>query len=162
MSSVDKLVEESKLIPFLEGMVPCEREVRRLLLTKRLYDEIVALPESKKDRGHKLKIQAHLKRFVVGEEIDNQVYMKCLDKKEDRVWAIRILNEPQYRIFGAFLELDCFIAFHSTKRAQLRKQGFATDVKRTIREWNALRLGKERFHAKHFTSYVSNGRDRLP
>ena len=54
--------------------------------------------------------------YVKGEPIDDDdVYFKRLDPKGDTslrdIWEIRIVLSPQSRLFGAFADKDCFVAF---------------------------------------------------
>jgi hypothetical protein len=58
-----------------------------------------------------------LKRFVVGDEVDNEDYMKSW---KDDVFELRVQIQPRrerIRIFGAFIRLDTLILIHQRARS---------------------------------------------
>jgi hypothetical protein len=68
-----------------------------------------------------MNTRAALERFVGGVLLEENVHLKCLSPKEDRIWALRVIEYPQVRVLGWFGERDIFIASHIAPRANLDK-----------------------------------------
>lgn len=69
-----------------------------------------------------------LERFISGQEVEENLHIKCLQPQENGIWTLRVVEQPQVRLFGWFGSRDVFIVSHIEKRNQLQrgKQGSRT------------------------------------
>lgn len=151
-----------RLRRFIPLMDPDEAERREMWMPPALH-QWLNQGDRRATLSFKPNIRAFLKRFVVGQEIDNQDYMKSW--KLD-VFELRVQIQPRReatRIFGAFIKPDVFMAVHQRLRSSF---GGATDpawdeaIDRVVDLHERLFPGCRRVPSRPFSSCVTfNGYD---
>ena len=92
--------------------VPSDQSLRKLYLTRELYDEVYEDKNSLFEQEMFANLIADLEVFVTSKTIDLQ-YLWCLEPSKKGIWEIRSTRqEPQIRIFGVFAAKDNFVATH--------------------------------------------------
>jgi hypothetical protein len=89
-----------------------------------------------KERYH-ADVRAFLKKFIIGEDFDDDALLKPLKPHDEGIWEFKITFHPEDRIFGGFLRRGEFIATNRKDRAAL-VEGFAQHRARCKGIWNSL------------------------
>lgn len=118
-----------------------DKSLRKLYLTRELYDTVYEDKESLIEQEIFSNLIADLEVFVTSSTID-PYYLWCLEPRKEGIWEIRS-TRPKYqiRIFGAFAAKDIFIATHYKPRDDLGSKHsgqWKPEIKRTQRTWNDL------------------------
>ncbi len=114
--------------------------------------------DPKKALNYNANIRAFLGRYVKGNNIDNEAYMKSW---KEEVFELRVQNQPRkqrIRIFGAFGRADTFIAFFRKPRDWFGgKEDPRWDecVYRVRREWDEMFPGCLRVPARPFSNCLT-------
>jgi hypothetical protein len=117
--SIDDILmglEGTALRRFLPEMDPDESDIREIFMPPALYEWLYQR-DRKKTLNFKANVRGFLKRFVIGDEVDNQDYMKSW---KDDVFELRVQIQPRrerIRIFGAFVRPDTLILIHQKPRS---------------------------------------------
>jgi hypothetical protein len=159
---IAELEKAKKLIRFEPEMEGFEVEKRRLLLVPSIHRWALQEPSKKPAMEYHARVYAYLKDFVIGEQIDDYYNVKQICSFDDDMWSLKILFDPQCRIFGAFAgpNPDCFIGLH---RAERKNLNFKKHTAKAIDEWNKLFPGIRRLRGTRFVHYISNnGVERDP
>lgn len=133
------------LVRFVPAFDEDECEKRRLYLSRDMHNRIYNHPAAQRD--YFANVRAVLKTYVVGDEIeDDEQFFKRLTPKGNSdlidIWEIKITFAPAARIFGAFADQDCFVAFTSRLRERCP---FREAMERVHNAWTKLFLGHPRF-----------------
>jgi hypothetical protein len=110
-------------------------------------------------RDYAFNVRGFLLRYVYGEEIDNENYLKCW--KED-VFELRVQNQrkgQRLRIFGAFGKPDIFVAFFRRPRDYFGGRDdpkWDQEIYRVVNKWNELFPGCPRVPARPFSNCVTS------
>jgi len=96
---------------------------RTVLMTQEAWQQCPPDAERTAELGTDMLMntRAALERFVGGGLLEENVHLKCLSPKDDRIWALRVIEYPQVRVLGWFGQRDIFIASHIAPRAELDK-----------------------------------------
>ena len=136
--TLKKLVEAGKLKRFEPYLREGEVHAREIFMTSVLWKHIDELDVHKKyGEDYRLKVERHLVNFVRGGKIISGIDIKEVEPLGGGVWTFRILESPQTRIFGAFVEKDVFIAFYMEKRSNLSGK-FPNFTHRVKMQWKIL------------------------
>ena len=148
----------AKLVPVLPLQPdPDASDVRDLLMPPPLLAEL-SKNDPKKTRDFNANIRAFLLRFVLGDPIDNQWYMK---NWRDDVFELRVQNQRKkeaLRIFGAFPKADTFLALVSKPRSYFGGKDdprWDEIIEKTIARWDAILPGYHRVPAVPFSNCVT-------
>ncbi len=99
--------------------VPSDQTLRKLYLTRELFDEANEEKESLSEIEMFQNLIADLEVFVTSNTIDPG-YLWCLEPTRDGIWEIRSTRqEPQIRVFGVFAAKDIFVGTHYKLREEL-------------------------------------------
>lgn len=90
------------------------------------------------DRAYSADIRAHLKKFVIGEDFDNDDLFKVLKGGDASLWSMRIVFHPQARLIGGFLRPGEFIGLAFRARAVLATEGFVPVITRARNVWTSI------------------------
>jgi hypothetical protein len=106
---------------------------------------------------YKMNVRSFLKRFVVGEFVDNEDYMKCW--RAD-VFEFRVQLDPMgdnTRIFRGFAQPDCFVLFRHRLRGWFQGRQGAWDkvIDATELDWATLFKHFPRIKAEPFSNCVT-------
>lgn len=149
-------------MPFPVLFDPDECDVRELWMPPALVTTLTQ-KDPKKARDYCANVRAYLGRFVKGDpRIDNCDYMKLL--KSD-IFEMRVQNQKRgekLRIFGAFGEVDKFVALFCRYRHYFGGRSdpkWDHEINRAIACWDDLFPGCHRMKARPFSNCVSNGVD---
>ena len=134
-------VNDGNLIS-VTSKVPSDRSLRKLYLTRALYDEVYEEKESRSEQKKFAYLIADLEVFVTSNTID-PYYLWCLEPRREGVWEIRSTrNIPQIRIFGVFAAKNIFVATHHRLRDDLSVSKdinqWKPQINRTKRIWRDL------------------------
>jgi hypothetical protein len=153
------LVSAGAIRQFVPEAFFTETVKRELYVVEDLYQWLYREPDGPDDADRLQFTHQRLGRFVFGDFIDNRYYMKRLHGKPHGTWEIRSSGEtcPQFRVYGAFVDLDCFLGVGWSWRDK-RHVGPWAQRKRMIAEaWDRLLPGVPRHTGKTFEEYVING-----
>ena len=99
--------------------VPSDRSLRKLYLTRELFDKVYEEKEGLSEIEMFANLIADLEVFVTSETIDPD-YLWCLEPSQDGIWEIRSKRqEPQIRVFGVFAAKNIFVGTHHKLRGDL-------------------------------------------
>lgn len=166
---VDALLRLGDLRIFLPRLLPNEAEQRRIVMLPALWNWVHTNTQKPDLVVYYANIRAHLGRFVKGETIDNEDFMKELSRREKGsiegkgVWEFRVTFQPQRRIFGAFVAPDLFFATHWKDRGELgsNREKWRQAITRVEDEWARLFPGRRWLIGSRFSDYVTfKGDDR--
>ena len=113
----------------------------------------------KRTADFKANIRAFLKRFVVGQEVDNVDYMKSW---KDDVFEFRVQIQPRRertRIFGAFIRPDIFVAIHWKFRLDFGGEDdpkWDAAIQRVVDEFQRLFPGQPMVRSAPFSNCVTS------
>jgi hypothetical protein len=114
---LDELVNDQKLVRLPLVFDPDQSERRELFMPPALRTTLEQR-SPKKAMDYNANIKGYLGRYVKGDWIDNQDYMKNWPPTD--AWELRVQNQrkgERLRIFGAFGRPDTFIAFFRKDRS---------------------------------------------
>lgn len=154
---IEKLVNEGKLKrfePYLPSGEVCERDI---FMTVSLFKHIEEGISKKYGLDYGEKVKAHLVFFIRGGKIRSGKHIKEVEPFGNGVWAFRILESPQTRIFGGFIEKDVFIAFYMDKRSSLNSSRYRTMVERVKNQWRIIIKEKRMLASSNIGDLISNG-----
>jgi hypothetical protein len=137
---------------------PGNTVVRELFVADDLYQWLSRTTDTIDDANRLTFTHQRLGLFIFGDYIDNRNYMKRLLGKPHGVWEFlsSAASIPQFRLFGAFRELDCFIGL--SWRWRNHAAGKWSEIKRGVaQDWDGLFPGIPRHTGPTFDHYVSNG-----
>jgi hypothetical protein len=104
-------------------------------------------------------VRATLGDYVKGEEIpDDDSFFKRLNPKNNDIWEIRILGNPQSRLFGAWADADCFVAFTGRLRENCP---FDQGIRIVHEKWYDLFGGHRRYRCWPLNQCITNFGDQL-
>jgi hypothetical protein len=159
--SIVTILEEADASGVLKRFEPPfdgdECEKRRLLISKELQNDLYSGPAHLSD--YRAKVRAQLKTYVVGDYIqdDDVDFFRRLDPEGNRnhydLWEIKVPIAPAMRIFGAFVEFDCFAAFTSRPRKGCR---YGEAMRKADSEWNKIFPGYSRHNGWPLDQCISN------
>jgi hypothetical protein len=159
-----KLEQQGRLVNFLPNLASDESDIRELYILPSLNAWLKKDMEKPRMQENQAAVNAHLTEFIKGALIDNQDFMKCLDPNNEGVWALRVRYTTrgiQYRVFGAFINKDCFFATHLKERKEfLSYKHWEPEIKKVKYEWNKLFNGHLIIQKKSFKELVDNGEER--
>ena len=147
-----------QLVRFVPLFDADESEKRELFMPAALRTTLFQ-NDPKKARQYTANIRAFLGRYVKGEEIDNEDYMKSW--KED-VFELRVQNQrkgERLRIFGAFGRPDTFVAFFRKPRNYFDGKDdprWDGAIYRVVDEWNAMFPKCRRVPARPFSNCITS------
>jgi hypothetical protein len=130
---------------------------------KRFLHDWCYQADRKASINYKANVRAFLGRFVKGDEIDNDDFMKSW---KDDVFEFRVQMEPRHkrhpdntRIFGAFIKQDIFVAFSPARLRSSFKDEADWDrvIDRVTSRWACLFGATPRVRARPFSNCVSSG-----
>lgn len=136
---------------------PDESERRELFMPPALVTSLTQ-NDPKKALHFTANVRAFIGRYVKGDEIDNDAYMKSW--KAD-VFELRVQNQrknERLRIFGAFGRPDTFISFFSKPRSSFGDKydpKWDQAIDRVIAEWDEMFPGCRRIPARPFKNCVT-------
>ena len=92
------------------------------------------------EKRYHANVRNYLKEFVIGSDFDSDDALKPMRTDDGGIWEIKIMFEPQERIFGAFLRKGEFIATNNHGRTALAhpRKGFAPHHARCRSIWASL------------------------
>jgi len=134
-----------------------ESEKRELFMPPALRQTLSQV-HPKMARDYAANIRAFLGRFVKGQMIDNENYMKSW---ANDVFELRVQNQKRgdrVRIFGAFGRPDSFVAFFRRPRSYFGGKDdprWDDAVHRVAHEWNVTFPGCPRVPAHPFSNCVT-------
>lgn len=135
------LQEAKHLYLYNPHLRPHEAYKRRLWMTPEVRDWVLFREgEDQRERNHRADTRMFLKRFVVGDDFDDEVKFKCLKPLKEGLYAFRVLFSPQHRILGGFARPGEFIATAQRTRLYLAQEGPGWIPTRTKakNEWSRL------------------------
>lgn len=142
--SIDDILAEheaaGRLVRFVPALDVDQSEKRDIWMPPGLHKWCYE-KNRKQGANYKANARAFLRRFVIGEHIDNVEYMKSW--KWD-VFEFRVQLEPDKdntRIFGAFAKQDVFVAIHQKLRSEFGDKSdpkWDRALERVLKEWRAL------------------------
>lgn len=135
---MDRLEKSRGVILFDPPRRSHESYRRRLWLHPEVDSWAHQIGASSAERRYFADVRALLKRFVVGDDFDDDAVLKPLNGGRDGQWEIRITFTPQDRVFGGFLRPGEFIATNRLTRDQLDKRGFSPSLERSRAIWKRL------------------------
>lgn len=135
---IAQLRRSNGLVLFDPALRPHESYRRRLWLHPELNEWVHRIGETRAEQRYFANVRALLRRFVTGEDFDDDDILKPLNEGYYGEWEIRITFTPQDRIFGAFLRPGEFVATNRLAREQLAKQGWVAALKRSKAIWERL------------------------
>jgi hypothetical protein len=93
-----------------------------------------------KDRDYRADVRMFLKRYVIGEDFDDDVKLKQLKPPSDGLYAFRVVFNPHHRILGGFVRPGEFVATAQKARSLLEQEGRGWTPTRTSAktQWEAL------------------------
>lgn len=148
------------LVEFVPVLRRGQAKRRGLYTTVQVARWLNERPKKERSIDHKQFTLEALARFVRGERIDNRFYMKRLRVDNEELWAIRIDTTPQDRIFGMFIEKDCFVCMNKRPRDELKNKvsrQWKSAEQKALNKWTKLFPGMRPMPGNHFSHYVSNG-----
>lgn len=140
---------------------PDESDIRELWMPPALLQTLTT-SEPRKSRDYAANVRAFLGRFVKHDEIDNCRYMKCWSAD---VFELRVqlqARNDRIRIFGAFGELNTFVAFFRRPRNYFGGRNdprWNQEIQRAVDVWDEYFPGKYRLRARPVSNCVTNGVD---
>ena len=142
MSTKDKvnnLIMEGKWFRLAPRTRPFELETREIYVLPELHEWLMGCMKTAKMKDHQARVQIPLKDFIIGKQIDNCFFMKLLRSPTLDIWEIRVLGKYQYRIFGAFLYYDGFLATHIKDRNDIDKRDtFDREIEHVRKVWGKI------------------------
>jgi hypothetical protein len=164
MSTEDKILsleEAKKLVRFVPRLRGRERAVRRLSL----LDTLDAWSH-RDGKGIEIRAaaRAHFSRFVIGDRVDDLIYMKRVSLRSNggndfshEIWSVRALFEPQHRFFGAFASPDWLVLLNMQSRDFLDAidERWHREIAKSDRIWQALFPGLRRWSGTRLSHYVT-------
>jgi len=151
-------ISAGRVVEFQPRLRPGQTRRRGLYVTKEIERWLLRQTTKAADIQNKQFTIAALKRFVIGETVDNVNYMKRLAYGSEECWEIRLRTCPQVRIFGVFIREDCFLCTNMRLRPELGKFGspqWGAAKARCTSIWSQLFPGFRPFTATDFTYYVT-------
>ena len=137
---VASLVDGGKL-RLVTPKVPSDRSLRKLYLTKELFDKVYEEKEGLSEIEMFANLIADLEVFVTSETIDLG-YLWCLEPSKDGIWEIRSTRqEPQIRVFGVFAAKNIFVGTHHKLRGELgnkNSEQWKIEIRRAKSIWRNL------------------------
>jgi hypothetical protein len=121
-------------------MDPDQSDQRDIFMAPALYQWLYQ-SDRKKTVEFKANVRGFLKRYVIGDFIDNEDYMKSW---RDDIFELRVQLQPRrerIRIFGAFAKPDVFVAIHQRPRSAFGGKNdprWNVAIERVIDEFTAL------------------------
>jgi hypothetical protein len=147
-----------KLVPVLPLVAdPDQSDIRDMLVPPPLLAELTK-NNPKKSLNYNANVRAFLLRFVLGEEIDNDAYMKSW---RDDIFELRVQLQKKresLRIFGGFAKADSFVALLSKPRAYFGGKDdprWDEIIGKTMAKWDALLPGCHRVTARPFSNCIT-------
>ena len=134
-----------------------EIHVREIFMVTTLWKHLKDAVPKKYGEDYRIKVERHLANFVRGGKIREGKHIKEILPFGNGVWEFRILESPQTRIFGTFIDSDLFIAFYMEKRSTLKSQRFNDFANRTKSQWNILFGNKSMLLSSNINDLISNG-----
>lgn len=154
--TIKKLVEEGKLRQFVPVLFPDEVHTREFFMTDILWRHLDGDVLEKYGLEYQVKVEQHLTQFARGDKIRGGRHIKEVEPFGNGVWAFRILEDPQTRIFGGFIKDDWFVAFYMEKRSSLNGR-FTDFAKRVKNQWSILFKEKKMLLSSNINDLISNG-----
>lgn len=139
--------------------------VRKALLTREAWQQCppTGPPEQRTFRDAEVaNARGALEEFVSGETLEETFDLKRLDPEYEAIWALRVVEAPQVRLFGWFVERDTMIISHAQSRDALGRgerghQNFAAAVQKAMRKRDGAFSDLPHMNALGFHAYISNG-----
>jgi len=158
---IEKLVMNGKLRQFVPLLLPDESHKREIFMTNSLYQHIDEIIPQNYGLEYQVKVEQHLTNFARGDKIRGGVHIKEVEPFGNGIWSFRILESPQTRIFGAFIEKDWFIAFYMAKKDNLvgnsYNHNYSYFAKQVKRQWKILFKDKTMLLSRDINYLISNG-----
>ncbi len=131
-------------------------------MTPTLWHHIDSMDVHKKyGLKYQVKVEQALARFINGSKIRSGIDIKELKPFGNGVWEIKIIEEPQTRIFGAFAEYDVFIAFWMKKRDDVAGKSFNPDFSNFLdsvkNQWALIFKDTEMLLSSNINDLITNG-----
>ncbi len=158
-----KLQQESKLTCFLPRLRSYETDKRAMYILPSLNKWLTQDMKTTRMLNDQARVVSHLAEFIKGNRIDDLDFMKLLKPSESNIWAMRVRgSKPQYRVFGAFIDFDCFFGSHFVNRDDIEeKNSWEEEVNFVKKMWAKIfdNTSIQRLSGS-FQSLVSNGEER--
>ncbi|MEQ1706545.1 MAG: hypothetical protein ABL867_11335, partial [Rickettsiales bacterium] len=140
--TLKRLVREGKLKQFEPDLLPDESHEREIFMTTVLFKYIDETVLKKHGLEYQVIVEQHLTSFARGDKIRSGTHIKEVMPFGNGVWAFRILEDPQTRIFGGFIEKDRFVAFCMVRKSNLvgnsYNHNYSYYLNKVKREWKIL------------------------
>lgn len=158
---IEKLVRDGKLRRFEPYLREKETHKREVFMSDFLWRHINEKVTELYGIEYQVKLEQRLARFIKGDRINDFQDIKELKPFGSGVWEFKIIEEPQSRIFGAFVEYDVFIAFCMKKRDNVAGKDFNPSFENfgdyVINQWKILFKNKEKLLSSNIDKLISNG-----
>lgn len=139
--------------------------LRQLSIETKMYEWLQKPTHDQETLQFKEGVLAHLRQFVLGEQIDDLDYMKRVEDRrvnvdqqfDHEVWSVRPRFQPAHRFFGFFALPDWLVILNKQTRRKLDDPNeWHRQIDRATRIWAAMLPGSSPYPAAQFSELVTS------
>ena len=138
--TIERYIQNGQLFRYEPKFVPSNFKAdREVLMSQEAYQQCPPSGAASAGNLRVANVRDAIQAFIEGDIVDEGIHLKLLKPISKNVWEIRVIAQPQCRLFGFFTQPDQFLVTHGVRRDQLNREGnFDREIGKCIEKRHRL------------------------